>query len=800
MTASALAPIFSSKGTVLGEHVWLRRGHYPMPERYELLETLADLKAYVDAVGDSLLHYDFETNGLQYWRKDQHVVGIGLWHKNAALPAYLRLDNLEFINTEDENPQEAAERAYKQWTKKFLDILLAHKLCAFNNVFDGGWLFKMNRSLSKKEGRRPDHEVLDALYSCSLTLYRHAGNEGYKGQSHSLETAQESLLGWPAEGQKAWLKGALEEHKLKKADMWKLQDLYPDEFAYYAATDAMACGLVWQHLVNECERMGYPNLVEFHLNEGMSQIREFIVTAWEGIPFNKKKGRAYLVSSYKKALDYELQLRNHPEVSPHVARWEAEKFAATFSAAITEKVRKIEDSEIIKRALADYDAVDEEVEEEEIPSPQDNQAKGKSKPCDPYIEMPTAEGGTVVERYLQLKVVGDGKKLKRFNFDAPTDRKWLMYECLGHGEKVTDEFKKEVWKYTYKGEVFYLPPTKHGACPTGKEIFPVLGEVGQLLSKYIKWMKQYSYAKAYLAASLYDGKIHPTFAPSGTATGRSKATGGINVQQLSKVQEFLECFEAPKGWVFYGRDFKALEKVVQAEFSGDPVLKELYAGDKDHDVHFFNTARIHPDAHIREQLMARYRPEEDIISQLKKEFKTPRELGKGLGFAMDYGAGAYKNWRTANIKGFKIDFDTTKKMVAAYKELYKGVYKWGEKLYSEWEHRGGFIEDGLGLPVCVPENFSKDLVSRHVQRVGHYILMMLCMRIRELLRPSKIGYSPAIPDLHDERIDLVKEKDAEELDRIYSEALHWVNETLQPNIPFKMSATTGKTLWDFKKD
>lgn len=762
-------------------YIWLRKGNYEMPRMYDHLQDVVELGEFLEKARGQIVHYDFETNGLQYWKKDQHVVGMGVWYEGAEYPAYVRLTEGEYD------------------VQQFLSIMLSHKLAAYNNVFDGGWLFKLNRSLKKKE-RFTDKEVLGALHCCPLTLFRHAANEGVKGQKHSLEVAQETLLGWPTDTQKLWLKEALEKNGWKKADMYKLQDIEPEAFAYYAATDAMACGLVWRHLVSEANRIGKPELVEFHLHDEMLQLRELILQAWEGIPVNKAKLKAALIVMFKQNLEIELELRNHPEVKPHIEEWERQKFADKFYLNITEKRRKVSDAEIVKRALADYSQADLEILETEAEEEEDS-FKGKSKVSSPFFAPSPNDGGgmEVVERYLTLKAEGVNQKIPVFNFDSPHDRRWLMHTKLGSSIKTVDEFEREVWKFTYNGRTFYLPPTKSGASPTGKEIFPVFGDLGKLFKKYAKATKLYSYAKAYYAAAIQDGKIHPTFSPSGTATGRLSATGGINAQQLPKVKEFLEAFEAPKGYVFFGADFAALEKVVQAEFSGDKALKELYTSGLNHDVHFYNAARIHPDPNVRRQLMERYKPDEAVIEALKAEFKKERDFCKGISFGFDYGMGAYKMYRNANNGGFDLAFDQAKDVVAKYKETYAGVYQWGETLLAEWKHRNGWIEDAMGLPVAVPEKLTKDLVSRFVQRSGHYMLMALNERINVLKEERSIYEQPVICDLHDERIGLIKEKDIEAMEQIYMDALDWLNDDLQPIIPFKINTTFGGTLWEFKK-
>ena len=1079
-------------------YVWLRGSYHSYDETFLTLESVADLSAYLEPC-KGLLYFDFETNMLQWWHKDFKAVGLGVWYQGADAPAYLRLDKLLYVPY-----SKGGEKPHAPEIVPLLECLLRYKLSAYNIVFDGGVLFGLNKCLTKK-AQLPDNYVLDALTACPLTLFRMLANEGK--QSHSLDVAQQHLLHWTT-SQKVWLKEALSAADLTKKEMWKLQDIHPKEFAQYCAIDAMAAGLVWKQLLDECNRIDKDNVVDFHLEEGMSQIRELIESAYYGIPLDRKAMKALVIKYYRESLEIEAQLRCHPQLASHISQWETERWNKVFTMAITTKHRNVTDHDIVKRSLLQHkDKIIEAIEEDGDTTPIEvDEYKGKTLPTPPHLL-----DGAVVETYYQLRVTGTGAKPPRFNFGSAHDRTWLFYTAMGSAEKIVDEYEKEVWRYTLGNNVYYLPPTKSGGKPTGKEIFPVLGKLGDLIKQYKKVQKLYEYAVAYYAGSAADGKIHWTYSPAGTHTGRLAASGGVNCfppeveilttngwksstavstldkvwqidpqtlqgewvlptavtvqeysgeliqygnrrgkflctpnhrilwtgdrrhisksqhsvriiqeaehgiptarswmalagegdnllthsdieiwkslclqadgsarldrqdvftvgvrkprkiekltelfgeassvskqkttiwsyikfsspllnvtgkqklldlstlggghvdtflealnfwdgtyrhtnggafcwsttefhnaeevqkylvrngcearlnlrdrgvgrkplyhvsgrklgqltlrrktdmkrvvytglvgcvsvptgiilirsggqcfvvgnsQQLPKVQEFLECFRAPEGYTWISHDFCGLEKVVQAEFTGSPALIALYASGKEHDVHLFNTKAVHPDADVRKKLEAAYKCDKETLDKLKKEFKAERNIGKSLGFSLDYGAGIYKVFRNMNNSGFPLPFETVSNMVKAYRTLYKEVYEFGYNLQREWDVNGGVIENGLGFPISIPERYRHDTLSRFVQNTGHCMLMKSNNYVARKRRAEPHLEYPIIPDLHDERIGMCRIEDIDAVKQMYYGAVAQLNDELKPNIPFTISTAEGPTLWEIKK-
>lgn len=334
--------------------------------------------------------------------------------------------------------------------------------------------------------------------------------------------------------------------------------------------------------------------------------------------------------------------------------------------------------------------------------------------------------------------------------------------------------------------------------------------------------------QAYLVRNGYEAKLRLMGKPKKENHAQAYSLSirkavGIRVRPghdhtVTQYEGMVGCVTVPEGFILVrseGQTFItgncALEKVVQAELSGDPVLTELYASEKHHDVHLYHTMKIHPNPQVREVLRQRYQTDKEILKQLKAEFNKERGETKGHSFAFDYGQGPYSMMRKAIIQGVDITFEEAKATHSMYNNLYKVYYAWGHELEQEYFHRNGYILDGFGFPIGIPSTpvnsytgkpaALKDVKSRVVQRVGHYILMVWIKHIHAIKLERDLWdiETPVIPDLHDERIVRCKEKDVRIVDEIHEEALERANNELNPKIRFKLSPAYGPTLWDVKK-
>jgi hypothetical protein len=784
----------------IDNYAWLRPA-WPAPSSECDWEAVSpkDLAGILRSIEPQPISIDTETTGLRYWAPK-----FGMQSLAVFIPSTGRLYATSLVGA---TPVELSS---------IIHSLAWHKIYAFNLTFDGGVLYGVNNSLSKKL-RLPPEQLLASFTGCSQVFFRHCANEGYN--VHSLDAAQTHLFGWE-DSQKAWLKQALESKGLKKGEMWRLLEHEDtrEGFLYYNAMDARSAWLVWEHLSKEVNRVERPGMVGLHEGEFATLIRDCIRQIFIGIDVDRKALRNILINSFKEKARIHSELRSDERIATFVDEWERKKIFEQWQLNVKQSSKLLSDSQIVSEALAGYEVVDEQntdIIEEEV------EADNKTKTSKPGPAILTPEGRLALPSF-NISISGKNT-FPGFSFNSPSHLTDLLYSHLGKAELayMKKMGKDEIPRYriAYDGKQFIVAGTDTGALPTGAAIYPIFGDIGKKLEAAAEADTRYGFAKSYLAATSETKKIHTQLKVHGAATGRcSGGSGGkkksdlsINVQQFPRSdREFMECFPAPKGHVFLSSDFKSLELVIQAELSGDPVLTKLYASGETHDAHLFHTMKIHPDPLVRAAISARYSTDEAVLKALKKEFGKERGLGKTFGFALSYGSGAENLMLKAAVDGFPISLDEAETSRNLYRDLYKVYYAWCASKEAEWSSRGGWVEDGYGYPIAIAsfpaDNKGKpvalrDAGSKIVQRTGHYIVLSWLKHIENIKRERDLWdlERPIICDLHDERIVVTPEGRVEECLALHKEALERMNNELNPNIRFEIASEWGSTLYDCKK-
>lgn len=221
-----------------------------------------------------ILAIDLETTGLDASDLSCHITTVGLADAGQAVA-------FDYRTLTDE------DRRY------LFDRLRERKLTAFNVMFDAAWLW---REVNLLEGR----EIWDGRgwlnWECdTYALYFYVANEGFDNQKWSLESMQQDVLGWPDDGQKAWLKAALQRHGLTKDRMWELADREPEQFMRYCALDAEAHLQAYDELANQCRRLGDlgKGIVKWHKLYLLNETRWLIQQQLRGISIDTERLERY---------------------------------------------------------------------------------------------------------------------------------------------------------------------------------------------------------------------------------------------------------------------------------------------------------------------------------------------------------------------------------------------------------------------------------------------------------------------------------------------------------------------------
>jgi DNA polymerase I-like protein with 3'-5' exonuclease and polymerase domains len=365
-----------------------------------------------------------------------------------------------------------------------------------------------------------------------------------------------------------------------------------------------------------------------------------------------------------------------------------------------------------------------------------------------------------------------------FNLNSDVQLRWLLYEKLG-------------MPVTLK--------TDSGKASVSGKVLDQFGDIGKLLVHYNELSKEEGFVKGCLELVRPDQTLHIPLKIHGTLTGRNSGSGGLNLQNIPTSQGYMSCWIARPEHVWVKADFSALEPNVLAELSEDVTLMKIYGPNaKPNDVYLFLAANL---KQTRDKVRKFYNPElptAESIKAAKENCREERQLAKVLQLSMSYGAGPRKIQETLGLSGIDMPFQDVQDMYYSYWRLYKGVQEYGDRLLAEWNERKGFVYNGIGRPLAVDYNMTKDLVNRVVQSTGHDILMGMIYFVDQLRLQSKLSFKFVISDYHDEFIVECREEIQDQVKQLIEKALTLTNEWLGGIIKLKVDCKICRTLWEAK--
>lgn len=327
-----------------------------------------------------------------------------------------------------------------------------------------------------------------------------------------------------------------------------------------------------------------------------------------------------------------------------------------------------------------------------------------------------------------------------------------------------------------------------------------MGELGAMLVERADRTKALSYVDAYMELSEATGRMHPSFRCPGTVTGRLSGKDP-NLQQMPKTKAMMGQFHARPGHVWVDLDFSALEPVVLTEFSQDENMMLIYGdGRPSNDIYLFVGAHIPGMGDkIRGVGYDPRNPTKEGLGRAKKECKHERSICKTVVLACQYGAGAKKVHQTLEEQNIFLDYWEVEKVHSGYWDLFAQVKDFERSLYFEWKRNKGYITNGLGRPMAVPERYQKDILNRFVQSTGHDILTMYIRILCDRVAAAGIPYKPIVIDFHDATTIEVPEEHGERTLQIFNEAMAELNNKLQGTIKLKGVPVIGRTLAEVKE-
>lgn len=367
----------------------------------------------------------------------------------------------------------------------------------------------------------------------------------------------------------------------------------------------------------------------------------------------------------------------------------------------------------------------------------------------------------------------------RFNINSGPQLRELLYGRLG-----------------FEPRIF----TETGLSAVGTKAYKHMGELGKILASRADRVKELSYVDKYLELTSNRSTIHPSFRAPGTVTGRLSSKEP-NMQQIPKSIAIMSLFKAREGHVWVDLDFSALEPVVLTEFSQDEALLSLY-GDRapKNDIYLFVAASI--PAYRDEILRTGYDPNNptpEALARAKQDCKGIRSICKTVVLACQYGAGVKKVMQTLEQDDVFLSYEEVEQIHSGYWDVFAKVKDFSRSLFFEWRRNDGYILNAMGRPMCVPEDYNKDLLNRFVQSTGHDILIKYINLLSRNLDSAQIPWVPIIIDFHDASTIEVPEQYADATVRIFNESLRELNNILQGTITLRGVPTVGRNLSECKE-
>lgn len=595
----------------------------------------------------------------------------------------------------------------------------------------------------------------EQLNICTFAMCKHLAGEGFEGQKWGLKWLQTNLLGWP-------------ETNESEIDGWLIRN---GHWSSSSAEDAYS----WGYTQTGGQRKVKP------IKSKMYLCPPWVLGRYAGLD------TASTLQLYTHVLKPAIEKHGGPADIVGSYDWFWSHFITTIKECAQSYLAGLPID--IEKLSHYYCDIQQEIYNIETKFRNDpavqaltqkmiEEAKEEYKTKEPSRTVKSGLPSKAWENWWQSYIKLDDAK--PFNLNSRHHLSRLFYE----------ELKYPVAKRTEKGD----PSVDSAALAT-------FGELGKLRLEYGALNKKLTaFLTPYINTHLYQGRIHPSFSVPEAVTGRLSSKEP-NIQQLSKDKRLLEVFIPNADHILVDADFAAIENIVLAELSQDPSMLLLYGGDSVNDPHLYTAAGI---AAFRDKILAAgydpKNPTEEGIANAKKVCKKERAAAKKVNYSIIYGIGANKLSMDLSLEGIPTSYDEAKEMIEGWWQTYEGVRDFKQRLEHEYNKRGGWIRNGIGRPIAVDKDKTKDLISRVVQSTAHdlltlYIHLLVQYRDKECEFPFRLY----IPDWHDQTMCEVKPEYAQQLKHIMETVVPArLNEILNPSIPIKMEATICKSIADSK--
>lgn len=273
-------------------------------------------------------------------------------------------------------------------------------------------------------------------------------------------------------------------------------------------------------------------------------------------------------------------------------------------------------------------------------------------------------------------------------------------------------------------------------------------------------------------------RIHPSFAQTGTETGRLSCKDP-NLQNIpvrtEEGRRIRSAFVPKAGYLFLSADYSQIELVVLAHMADDPGLKGAFAAGID--VHSSTASLIF-----------------DV--PLDKVSAEQRRIAKTINFGVMYGMGTH-----SLAMDLKIPHSDAKQFIDQYFERYSAVRSFVEATKTSSQQVGS-VSTLLGHVRTITEINSRSAVERAkaeriavntvIQGSAADIMKLAMLRSDAMLREHKLG-ARLLLQIHDELIFEVPEDEVEKTKAVVKEALE---KAVTLSVPLRTSIEVGSNWGD----
>jgi len=369
-----------------------------------------------------------------------------------------------------------------------------------------------------------------------------------------------------------------------------------------------------------------------------------------------------------------------------------------------------------------------------------------------------------------------------------------MHEIRKRLEKSLDELKMQAWNMTLEPDPFDLTNVNKkrellfGPKPRGRALKPlartpktdqaVLDQTvlehyaarGDALAKvFLAWSEQQKVLSTYIEGMekrMHKGKVHTSFTQHGTVTGRLSSRTP-NLQNIPRESEIRALFIAPEGYRLVVADYDQIELRVTAHYSKDPLMVSVF--ERGMDIHASTAAAV-------------------LGKDPGDVTKEERQIGKGLNFAVVYGAGPQK---VATMSGRSIR--EAEEFLDEYYKQFSAIRPWKHYELRRAMRRGDqhdprryppYVTTMFGRKRRLPDLYSNDggerskaqrqAINTIVQGSAAEIMKLGMIRLHKAFEAIPDKPFQMVLTVHDELLSLAPEDRAEECQALVIEAMSGV--------------------------